>query len=593
MLLKSIAPGHLCLAGRWLRRAALFIPRHGLALLLLGLAPMAQAATLSVALDLLPPGLVVDLDSQGTLDWGQWGFFTEESHNHRYGVASQIEYSPVVDSVYAGPYWQGASRTGLSWTNGAPVQSASNSTHAVFFIGASNGFQIICPANTNLHTLKLYVGADGIRARVAASLGDLSAPAVTNTAYVNPGAGSNAVFTIRFQAASPGQTLTALCLLDTDLASGGGGSLTLQGATLAGPDAPPTASILSPTAGSIFTTPANFSVAAGASVNVGVVTNLKVYRGVTLLGQTNGSLLRVALTNQAPNVYFLTAVARGDNGLSSTSSPTTIYVTTGGGILRGTLQLPPTNLDLTVEGRIDWAHWGLATSSNFDHKASVAQQIPNVAALIGSPEDLNQYADNLTAYSWSDGTPTASAAGTHTGIFTYGLGNGFQLTVPATTTLRRLKIYAGLYGAQGKFGAALTDESGPWYSDTSIASAYNNAYGVYTFDFASRSASANLVLRWTSTQLFDPSYGNVTWQAATLAPIVDPANIGVQKLSSTGAFVFSFPTQPGFNYTVYSCDTLAPLSWQPLTNLTGTGTDAWITNSTAPASQRFYRLKAQ
>lgn len=312
-----------------------------------------------------------------------------------------------------------------------------------------------------------------------------------------------------------------------------------------------------------------------------------------MMGRTNGDSLTMSMTTQATNVLTFTAVAIDNAGLSVTSAPVKVYVTTGGGVLNASIDSPPPRLDLTQEGKLDWTHWGLTSSSNYDHKASVPQQIPDVVPLISGLEMVNQYSDNFTAFSWTDGTPTPAATDSTTGIFVYGAGKGFQLTVPATNTVRRLKVYLGLYGAWGKFEAALSDGSGPWYSDTSLANPYNNAYGVYTIDFASPSPSANLVVRWTSIESFDRSYGNVTWQAATLASIITPPTLEVLRPLSPDEFVFSFPTQPGFNYTVLSCDSLELQNWQAVTNLIGQGETAWITNSPPPPSTRFYRLQAQ
>ena len=76
------------------------------------------------------------------------------------------------------------------------------------------------------------------------------------------------------------------------------------------------------------------------------------------------------------------------------------------GTLSGTLSTAPAAVNLTAEGTLDWAHWGLAIKSDFDHKAGGASQISDVTT-VGTVE---QFPDALTGFSWSDGTPTASAA---------------------------------------------------------------------------------------------------------------------------------------------------------------------------------------
>jgi hypothetical protein len=81
-----------------------------------------------------------------------------------------------------------------------------------------------------------------------------------------------------------------------------------------------------------------------------------------------------------------------------------------------------------------------------------------------------RYADNFTAYSWSDGTPTATAAGTRTGVFLTNLASGFQFTLPADTTPRTLRLYVGAYAARGRLLAHLSDFSAQPYIDRSVFS---------------------------------------------------------------------------------------------------------------------------
>src|SRR5262245_40647768 len=104
------------------------------------------------------------------------------------------------------------------------------------------------------------------------------------------------------------------------------------------------------------------------------------------------------------------------------------------------------SVDLTVEGPVDWVHWGLHTESSLDRKAAVAPLISDFTVLSSSDgyAFVYQFADNYNGYSWSDGTPTASVTNTTTGVWAYGVppkDSGFQIAAPADTTLRTLKVY--------------------------------------------------------------------------------------------------------------------------------------------------------
>ena len=188
-----------------------------------------------------------------------------------------------------------------------------------------------------------------------------------------------------------------------------------------------------------------------------------------------------------------------------------------GGSLVGSLATPVSPVNLTSEGTSDWAHWGLNDTKSFDHKAGVTPQISNYI-LLGTTS-VATFDDNLTAFTWSDGTPTTSAINTQTGVYVKGLSKGFQITLPADTTSRTLRIYLGLFRAQGKLVATLSDESAPDFTDTALNNPSGSQNGVYTINYRAASSAQTLTLNYTATHTYDTADtpGNVTLQAATLA----------------------------------------------------------------------------
>ena len=121
----------------------------------------------------------------------------------------------------------------------------------------------------------------------------------------------------------------------------------------------------------------------------------------------------------------------------------------------------PSNVNLTTEGTVDWAHWGLTSATSYDHKSGGTPQISDYTN-IGNVSVI-RFTGNPTLYSWSNGTPTASS-NTDTGVFTYDVGNGFQVTAPADTTYKTLKLYVGLWSTGGRLEATLSDEARPHMS---------------------------------------------------------------------------------------------------------------------------------
>src|SRR5262249_17854093 len=120
-------------------------PAAFLASLLLGslvaCSSLVSAATLSGRSDNLYGG-TNDLTAEGTLDWGFWGWVTEWSYSHKYGVTPQIRYSFVTDFAdwpnWDGPYLLDPRYGGtleFSWTNGTPRRAMDDTWNGITIFG--------------------------------------------------------------------------------------------------------------------------------------------------------------------------------------------------------------------------------------------------------------------------------------------------------------------------------------------------------------------------------------------------------------------------------------------------------------------------
>lgn len=501
------------------------------------------AATLSGAVDYLPEGAAVDLSAEGTQDWVHWGYLWEQQVDRKYGCPQQIAATAVVGSSYDGPYWVGASINRFAWNDGTPTATVPETHTGILFVRLNHGLQITCPAGTTSKRLKLYLGATQARATLTAVLSGNDAPGYTNTSLLTYGE-TNAVATLDFQASSSSQTLTVRFTLAEML--GADAAVTVYAATLSGGDPVPAVGFTTPLNRTVYVAPATISLSATSAVASGSITNLELFRNATRIGQTNGPALQTTLSNVGTNTYVFTARATDSRGFAVTSAPVTVYVTTGGGWLQGSAALPATNVDLTAAGSLDWAHWGLTSAGSFNRKAGVTAVLPNVDPLGVQPNKVERFADSRTGFTWTDGTPVASATNTTTGLFVFGEHNGFQFTVPASPTRRQLRLYVGLYGAQGRLEAALSDGSGAPFTSTALQRVYDNGYAVYTLIYASRTASADLVVRWTADRLYDTLYGNVTWQAATLSAVPVLTCAANQTVACDAAWDFVLPESAGF-----------------------------------------------
>lgn len=561
----------------------------------LSLPGLVVAATLTGTFSPLPNGASVDLSSPLVLDWVYCGEPSEWNANYRYGVSRQITYSLVTDEYFTdGPYRLESGLVSFTWTNGTPVRSTTDTTNGVSIYGdklTSNiptGFEIRCLAGTTPRWLAIYVGTSGGKATLRAALS--GTPGYSDKSFDGLTGPAEGVYELSLVADSPGQILTV-----NFESSDTSGYIFLKAVVLKEAKTPPAPFITAPADGTALQAPEAFSVTASMADPDGVATNLALLSGTTVLGTTSAQTLTLWLTNPPAGPQTFTAVATDNRGLSMTSFPSSVYITTGGGRLLGNYAAAPSRVDLTSEGTVDWAHWGLNNWDSFDHKSGVVSRIPNVELLNTTDLDLWNYGDNLGAFSWQDGTPTAVVVDTTTGVYLSSSNfptAGFQLTVPATNKLHCLKLYVGVFGAAARLSAWMTDWSAPPWFDTSVSDGYGRTVAVYTLRFASPNPSASLRISWTPVAIFVPEYGNLTWQSATLqlAQEPDPPTLRVAAPPAPGQFALSFMAASGRKYTAQCVNDLTSSNWQTITNFTGAGAEALVVDSIAGSSQRFYRV---
>jgi len=557
-----------------------------------------RGGTLTGSLAPVGQGADVNLTINGALDWVHWGLYTDTSVDRKATVTPQIgSVVPVgAASGFTYVFQYSDNYNGYSWEDGTPFPAATNTTTGIWaynFAPADSGFEFSVPADTNLKTLKVYVGAFNCRGRLTATLSDGSATSYTDFGLFNIGNGPGGVYTINFAANSSGQSLTITWVVSNP--QGQTANVTLQAAALTanGANNPPYASITSPAHNATFSAAATISIHAAATDPDGNVTNVAFFADATKLGDVSSSPFTWQWNNVSPGHYVLTAKPTDNKGRTTTSSPVDVFVHTTGSSLSASVAVPPNSVDLTADGTADWTHWGLVTNTSFNYKSLVPRKISNFTKL--GDQAVQRFGDNYAAFNWTDGTPILQAANSPTGIFTTGFTNGFMLTVPADTNSRTLRVYVGLYGAEGEFQTYLSDFSAPAYADTSLSSVFGKVPAVYTINYTAASPGQQLIVVYRATKSFDLTYGNVTLQAATLqGGPQDPLPVYIFNPERIGNdFALSFITQTNQSYTVQYCDYLPATAWTNLPAVSGNGALITVTNFNAANSKRFYRVQTQ
>lgn len=551
------------------------------------------APSTNVSVSVLPGGSLtalfgaqtatVNLSAEGTQDWAHWGLSSESSFDHKAGVSSQISNYTVLGAGAISRF-SDLSYTHV-WNDGTPTQAATTTT-GVFASGAAgNGFRITAPADTNTRTMRLYVGAWYARAQFRAELSDGSAPVSVDDFVIAQTGTANHVYEITYKAASAGQTLTISYTLK-DNYNAPFGNVTLQAATLMLGAPPPRQASNSAFVWQSVPT----SMTAGQPYTVAVTmrnTGVNSWTGTATTGYRLGSqnpqdnnawgLTRVPLSSshlpgaEATFVFTVRApstpgvhhfqwrmVAEGVGGsaegwFGEYTPDVAVNVTPSstGGTIKGSAAAMPSggSVDLTNEGALDWGHWGLYEASSFIHKGVVSPQISNYTVLGGGA--VSRFADLSYTHTWTDGWGTPSATA-NTGVFISGTpGNGFQLTAPADTTSRTLKLYVGAWYAKGELTAQLSDGSAPTYTNVSVDATGGTSNYAYVLTYKAGSAGQTLTVSYTLKTNYNAPYGNVTLQAATLG--TGPAPPPGQEMTA--------PPKPTGLVATANTTTSVELSW--------------------------------
>lgn len=546
----------------------------------------------------LAPNSIINLTVNGTLDWVHWGLYTETSVNQKFGVQSQI--SALVPLAAPGSnsflvvYQVTDLAHGYSWTDGKPERRVDDTHTGVWAYGVpaiGTGFEFTVPADSTMRTLKVYLGLFAARGQMEATLSDGSAPPYVNSTLSSHADSTNRMYTFNYAAGSPGQSLRIRWTLVQGFSPVANVTMHAAALSVIGGNTPPSVLLTQPSNNANFLTDAAISVGATAADCDGSVSNVEFFVDGNMIGRDPTSPYDALWTPPMPGRYRLAAEATDNNSAISPSQPVDVFVHSAGGALAGAVDNSPAQVNLTTEGTIDWAHWGLAPEASFNHKAGASQNISDFT-VVGS-HAIRSYSNNVTRYSWSDGAPVPAAADSPTGVFTIGQDCGFVLLAPADTTPRRLKLYVGGYGVQANFQCWLSDFSAPAYTDGSMSNIFGDSYVVYTLDYAAASAGQSLLVQYRVGTLFDSEFGNVTLQAATLSEPPSPRPLAIVNASlAEGGFMFSFPTEAGKNYSVQLAPSLeAPIDWQTFTNVAGNGFMATVTDGNVSALRRFYRLR--
>jgi hypothetical protein len=168
----------------------------------------------------------VNLTSEGTADWADWGLSSPGSFDHKASGNAQLSSYTLVGGATAG---SGSLPLLASWSDGTPDSANGGTGTGVSVNRVGGGFTLHAPADGTLRTLHLYVGVHVGQGIVTATLSDGSAARYSDSMLYSGQGTATAEYTFTYRAGSAGQTLNISL---TMLGNYGAGYIVLKAATL-------------------------------------------------------------------------------------------------------------------------------------------------------------------------------------------------------------------------------------------------------------------------------------------------------------------------------------------------------------------------
>jgi hypothetical protein len=264
-----------------------------------------------------------------------------------------------------------------------------------------------------------------------------------------------------------------------------------------------------------------------------------------------------------------------------TPSTTSVQVTTSDGTsnafgfaVSGQQQAPvlklriddsPAQVTLSDSVNTDWIVWGADGSTPSATRKTNAGLISDLTFLSGATVEAGPF--SYVQFNWTGGDLIASATAALPQIGVFETDAGFQITVPANTSVQTLKLFALIGGQGARLDASISDGGSTAITDTSVTS-LDNAEKTYSIDFRAASAGQTLTVQLKLTDsnsylglhgavlqphlpevsLTTPTEGD-TYASGVSVPLSINANqydstISSVDIADNGASIFSLSSAP-------------------------------------------------
>ncbi len=342
-------------------------------------------------------------------------------------------------------------------------------------------------------------------------------------------------------------------------------------------NSPPTVAITSPANGASFQAPAKITLAADASDSDGIISQVQFFAGATLLGTVTNNPYTLTLLDLAANDYSFTAVAKDNDGATSTSAIVKISVTNAVAP-PATNSLIYTNAFSVGGVRNEWSNGSASSTVDTNKFLGSFYNETNTLTLtnLAAHANLILEFDLYLLSSWNGNDPKSP------NIFDVRIGNG---PVLLHTTFNN--------GTSALLGQAYPDAYPGGNHPALTGAIKTNTLGfppdsVYHLSYTFPHQASTLVVVFSASGL-DGTAG-AGWGLDNLQVRIAqaPLRFGSAAFTANGGFQFQINGPDGAKCDVQTSDRLT--SWTSLTNLTITGGSVlFIHSQPGTSSTRFYR----
>ena len=102
----------------------------------------------------------------------------------------------------------------------------------------------------------------------------------------------------------------------------------------------------------------------------------------------------------------------------------------------------------------------------------------------------------ITAFSWSNGSPTASVNNTTSAYSLGGTSAAYRLTLPADTTTQVARVYVGADACSTTFTVSISDGSTKTYSSSAISSTTHED-GIFSIVYSASSSNQSITINFS------------------------------------------------------------------------------------------------